>query len=232
MSLSLGYCLAYLEAHRQLTALYRSAVLIFGLLSLVGCVRDNPRIIKSSGGYLTPSSAVRFWRTDTLGSFTVIRSYVNRINSSKVVQTSYHWKNKRLIEIQVQLDSPEPETTTLRFDDAEQLTFMQRQRVNGREALSATDISGFQQQARSLYLASDNARLAGNTLRQGIWLNANHVMSCDNQAATVAMTAEQVAQLKKLAAATSSVYLSWLENNRGSQLLYSSPTNLCLSQDE
>jgi hypothetical protein len=221
-----------MEVDGQLTALYRILLLFISLLSLVSCAREDSRIINTSGGYLTSSNALRFWRTDSPDANTLIVTYSNPIASSETVKSQYYWKKQQLISINQQRDVPEPETTILRFDAAGQLTFMQRQRINAREALSATDISDLQHQARLLYAASVQARLTGARLRQGVWLETNRVMSCDKQPRIISMSAKQLAQLQKLAATAAPVYLSWLDSNRESKLLYSTKTNLCLPQND
>lgn len=221
-----------MEVDGQLTVLNRSLLFIISLFSLVGCAREDSRIVYSSGGYLTSSNALRFWRTDSPAANTLIVTYSNPITSSETVKSQYYWKNKQLLSINQQRDMPEPETTILRFDTAGQLTFMQRQRINAREALSATDVSDLQQQARFLYAASEQARLVGAKLGKGVWLHGNRVMSCDKQPSFIRMSAPQLAQLQKLAATAAPVYLSWLASNRESQLLYSTTTNLCLPQND
>lgn len=208
-----------------------SFFILLSLLLLSGCssTPDTPPFTAS--GYLADRGAVRIWRKNNGHSSVHLTTRYTPFNGDATETTDYLWQEERLVSVARHVSGKQPDDVTLRFDQDGSLSFMQRQLAGRREAVSTDTVELYKFDAQRM-LAQSNALLSGRVaLKQGQWLGAKQIETCDGKLESPAFDDNAIQMLVRVQQRSRAPLLvAWLEAPEGTQLLLATPEERCDSQ--
>ncbi|MEZ3501803.1 DUF1481 domain-containing protein [Pantoea sp. KPR_PJ] len=211
----------------------RACFALLVLLLLSGC-RSTPDIPPfTASGYLADRGAVRIWRKNDGQSTIHLKTLYTPFNGDAAETTDYLWQEDQLVSVARHVNGKQPDDVTLRFDQDGSLSFMQRQLAGRREAVDTDTVELYKFDAQRM-LAQSNALLSGRVmLKQGEWLGAKQIKTCDGERVSPALDGYAIQTLVKQQLRSSTPLLvSWLEAPEGTQLLRAAPGESCATQPE
>ena len=207
---------------------------IFTRLSLIllsGCSSTPDIPPFTASGYLADRGAVRIWRKNSGHTSVHLRTLYTPFNGDATETTDYVWQEERLVSVARHVSGNQPDDVTLRFDQDGSLSFMQRQLAGQREAVDTDTVELYKFDAQRM-LAQSDALLSGRVaLKQGQWLGAQQIETCDGTRVWPAFDDYAIQTLVRQQQRSSAPLLvSWLEAPEGTQLLRAAPGESCNSQ--
>lgn len=202
------------------------------ILLLAGCQSATAPPFSASG-YLADRGVVRLWRKNSDPDRIAIRTLYTPFDSHITEQTDYQWQNGQLILIKRQVTGSAPDDVTLRFGSQGNISFMQRQLANEREAVSADTVDLYRFDAQRMLQVSNGLQAGRVSLSQGLWEGHNRVLRCDRQTITAGLDRDSVQMINRQSGRSGEpVYIAWLQGPEGTQLLKVSRDNLCQQAPE
>lgn len=209
-----------------------SRFLLAFLLLLTGCSSQRTPDFTASG-YLADRGAVRIWRKEHSQRTTHLQTVYTPFNEPLTETTDYQWQQGKLIAIERHIDGDHAESVTLRFDQDGQLSFMQRQLENRREALSADAIALYQFDAGRMLTISNDLLKGRVRLLQGRWIAPDRVTLCSGKNASPELDDNAVRYITQHQQGSGKpLSIAWLEAPGGTQLLLATPKALCATEPE
>lgn len=195
-------------------------------LSACGSSSAPPRFLAT--GYVADQGIMRIWRKDSgSGQPLALMSVYTPLRDNGTVVSQYEYTHGKLTQVQQSHGGGGQESLLLRFDENDEISFMQRQLSDRKEALSADDVTRARFQARRALEMSDTLRAGQVRLQQGRWSKGQYT-SCAGTPQKLKLDAWQTAWIEQRAARTAlPLGIAWLDAPEGTQLLLVANENFC-----
>lgn len=201
------------------------------LLLITGCSTHNDLPAFTASGYLADRGAVRIWRKNSEKQTVHMQTIFTPFSGGAAETTDYQWVNGKLVAIERHVGGKQPDDVTLRFADDGKMSFMQRQLVGRREALTEDAVALYVFDAGRMLKISDDLLAGRVVLIQGHWAPDGTVISCQDNTLRPdfdSLDREYLSQQQKKS--PSPLNIAWLEAPGDTQLLLVSPEDFCKSE--
>lgn len=206
-----------------LFSFWKISGLIFSISLLSGCNLTPPEV--QSTGYTVDEGVIRVWRQDNVKHqpVTLVAVYTPFTGQPQLLRYEYREGNLRQIESSSLAHPEENPQILLRFDENNDVSFMQRKYPSRKESLSSDEIALYRYAARTI-LEHSTALIAGDVkLMQGTWVKGQ-IFSCEGKRLNIRL---DVSWLERQQKYQTGAGLAWLESSEGTQLLLVSHEDLC-----
>lgn len=219
-------------AFSPLLSVWRSALVLAGALSLAACsLKSSPPPFVASG-YVADEGVVRLWRKDSNDGAVHILTVFSPWRNGMTATREYHWKNDALASVELKTYGKTPEQVLIRFDEHDELSFMQRERNGQKQQLTRDEVALYRYHADRTRATSDALRVGNVVLRQGRW-NNGMVTTCEGDNLKPQLDEVSLQRIANRQRHSSfNVSVAWLEAPAGSQLLLVANEDFCHWQPE
>lgn len=201
------------------------------LLLLAGCRTHSDLPDFTASGYLADRGAVRIWRKNHNQQVVRLMTVYTPFSGAAVETSDYLWQQGKLIAIERHVTGGQPDNVTLRFDQDNNVSFMQRQLAGRREALSADAVALYQFDGQRMLKISDDLLSGSVLLKQGKWQQDGSVVSCQGERIRPELDSTELGRIARQQGDTSGfANIAWLEAPAGTELLMVTATDLCKSE--
>ncbi|CAY72578.1 DUF1481 domain-containing protein [Erwinia pyrifoliae] len=207
-------------------------IISFALLMLLaGCSTRSDLPDLTASGYLADGGAVRIWRKNHQQQVVRLMTEYTPFSGAAVETSDYLWQQGKLMSIERRVIGGQPDNVTLRFDQDGNISFMQRQLVGRREALSADAVALYQFDGQRMLKISDDLLSGRVLLKQGKWQPDGTVASCKGGRVRPQLDSTELGRIARHQRDVSGLPdIAWLEAPAGTELLMITATDLCQNE--
>lgn len=185
----------------------------------------------TASGYIANDGIVRIWRKDDNYGGSHLLMAFNPFNGVATTTSEYRWQGDKLTSLEINSAGTEPEQIKLRFDDAGNVSFMQRQFQGQKQQLSTDSIAMYRYRASRVKHTSDALRNGKIALYQGHWQQDGNVISCEGKTLSPSLDSLALQEISRQQRADrQGVSIAWLKAQEGTQLLLVTNEDICRTQ--
>ncbi|POT55821.1 DUF1481 domain-containing protein [Citrobacter amalonaticus] len=211
-----------------LLSVWRRALTLAGMLLLTACSHNTSLPPFTASGFADDQGAVRIWRKDSADGVHLL-SVFSPWRNGDTTTSEYRWQGDTLSLIELNIYAKPPEHIRVRFDDRNELSFMQREVDGQKQQLSNDQIALYRYRAQQIRQTSDALRQGRVILRQGRWHAAERtITTCEGETVKPDLDSWAMSHIERRQSRSSSdVSVAWLEAPEGSQLLLVANSDFC-----